>query len=78
MLCEGIEFGGVPVNLDLDLREGYGVRRVCALSVDCGGNVGFVILGIKTLSEAQVNARRGTSKSGHTFPSQQLGNICRT
>ena len=26
--CKGIELGGVPVNLDLDLGKGHGVRRI--------------------------------------------------
>lgn len=28
VLCEGVEFGGVPVDLDLDLGKGHGVRRI--------------------------------------------------
>ena len=51
MPCEGVKLGGVPVDLDLDLGKGHGVRRVCTLSAGCEGNVGFVILGIKILWE---------------------------
>lgn len=46
---EGVELGSVPVNLDLDLGKGHRVRRICTLSVDCEGNVGLVVIGIKIL-----------------------------
>lgn len=75
-LCERVELGGVPVNLDLDLGEGHGICRVRTISVGREGNVGLVILGIKILRGVKINTRRGTSKSDRTFPSQQLGNVC--
>jgi len=50
VLCEGVEFCGVPVNLDLDLGKGHGIYRICTLSVDCEGNVGLVVIGIRILS----------------------------
>lgn len=76
--CEGVELGCFPVNLDLDSGKGHRVGRICTLSADCGGNVGFVILKTKVLQGTRVNARRGTSGKNHTFPSQQFGNVCRT
>jgi len=45
-LCEGVEFGGVPVNLDLDLGKGHGVCRIFTLSVGRKGNVGLVVIGV--------------------------------
>ena len=62
VLCEGVEFGGVPVNLNLDLGKGHGVRMVCTFSVSCKGNVGLVVVGIKVLQGAQVNARQSRSQ----------------
>ena len=56
VLCEGVEFGGVPVNLDLDLGKGHRVPRILAFSVGCEGNVGLVVIGIVILWRAQVNA----------------------
>jgi len=49
VLCEGVEFGGVPVNLDLDLGKGHGVCRVFALSVGGISNVGLVVIGVWVL-----------------------------
>lgn len=55
-LCEGVEFGGVPVNFDLDSGEGDGVCGIRTLAVGCEGDVGLVITGIKILQGARVNA----------------------
>jgi len=49
VLCEGVEFGGVPVNLDLDLGKGHGVRRICTFSVGREGNVRLVVIGVRVL-----------------------------
>jgi hypothetical protein len=49
LLCEGVEFGGVPVNLDLDLGKGHRESRICTLSIGCEGNVGLVAIGIRIL-----------------------------
>lgn len=50
-LCKGIELGGVPVHFDSDLGERHRVGRVCALSVGCKVDVGFVVMGIRILWE---------------------------
>jgi len=47
---EGVEFDGVPVNLDLDLGKGHRVRRICTLSVDREGDVGLMVVGVRVLS----------------------------
>jgi len=48
--CERVEPRGIPVNLDLDLGKGDGVRRICALPTSCEGDVRFMVTGIKILS----------------------------
>ena len=58
ILCEGVELGGVPVDLDLDFGEGDGVFRICTLSVGCEGNVGLVVTGVNILQKGRVNVRR--------------------
>jgi len=50
VLCEGVELGGVPMNFNLDLGKSHRVFWICALSVGCEGNVGFVVVRIKILS----------------------------
>lgn len=50
LLREGVELGCVPVDLDLDSGKGYRVLGICAFSVGCEGDVGFVIMGVKILS----------------------------
>ena len=55
MLCEGVEFGGVPVNLDLDLGKGHRVRRIGTLSIGREGDVGLVVIGVRVLWGAQLN-----------------------
>lgn len=49
LLCEGVELGGIPMNFNLNFGEGHRVRRVCALSTGCKGDVGFVVTGIRVL-----------------------------
>jgi hypothetical protein len=51
--CEGVELGGIPVNLDLDLGQRYRVRRICTFSIGREDDVGFVVTGIKVLREDQ-------------------------
>ena len=53
LLGEGVEPGCIPLNLDLDLGKGNGVRRICALSTGCEGDVSFVVPGIKILREVR-------------------------
>lgn len=77
LLSMGIELGGVPVNLHLDLGEGHRVRGVCAPSVGCVGNVGLVVIGINILRWGSGQWMVMQVKKRRTFPSQQLGNICR-
>lgn len=50
LFCKGIKLGGVPMNLNTDLRKGYRVRGICAFSVGREGDVGFVVMGIEILS----------------------------
>jgi len=50
LLGEGVEPGCVPLNFNLDLGKGNGVRRICALSTGCEGDVRFMVPGIKILS----------------------------
>ena len=55
MLCEGVEFGGVPVDLNLNLGKGHGVHRIFTLSVGRESNVGLVVIRVWVLWSAQVN-----------------------
>jgi len=73
VLCEGVELDGVPVNLDLDLGEGYRVRRICAFSVGREGNVRFVVIGIAILWGARVNTCQGTPRRDRPFRPSSSG-----
>ena len=55
LFCEGVEFRGVPVDLDLDLGKGHRVRRIGTLSVGREGDVGLVVIGVRVLWGAHVN-----------------------
>jgi hypothetical protein len=51
VLGKGVKLGGIPVNLDLNLGKGHRVLGICALSVGCEGDVGFVVTGVGVLWE---------------------------
>ena len=78
VLCEGVKLSGIPVNLDLDFGKSHRVCRICTFSVGCEGNVGLVVIRIKVLRGFESVGVKGTSQGYRTFPSQQLGNVCRT
>lgn len=73
VLREGVEFGGVPVNFDLYLGDGYGICRVFTLSAGCEGNVGLVVIGVGVLGEAQVNAHINASQKYAPFRPSNSG-----
>jgi len=66
---EGVEFGGVPVNLDLDLGKGDRVRRICTLSVDREVDVGLMVIGVRVLSVPTTRERNLGPESARTLTS---------